>query len=210
MQCMSPKIAPQAKPAGHLPSAAGESPPPQTATDVFHQLALRNTGRMYAVARRILRDDEAARDCVQDSFLAAFRGFAGFEGRAVLTTWLHTVVVHTALAHLKARRAFDRPFDDQDPPIDASGCRVEDHAQSLRLAEAELEGALDRTRVRQAIAALPDQHRAILVLRDIEGYSTLDTAQLLEISPAAAKVRLHRARIALRDALITTIEGPRS
>lgn len=195
---MSPRSAPR----------VDKPPDPAATLAIFDQLVSRNAGRMFAVARRILRDDEAARDCVQDAFLAAYSGFGRFEGRAGLTTWLHTIVVHTALAHLKARRIFDQSLDDQDPPVDASGCRVEDRAQSLRLAEAEFEGALDRTRVRQAIAALPDRHRAILVLRDIEGYSTIETAQLLEISPAAAKVRLHRARIALRDILVTTIEAP--
>ena len=189
-----------------LTPASAPRPEPPAAKAVFEQLVARNTGRMFAVARRILRDEEAARDCVQDAFLAAYRGFARFEGRSVVTTWLHTIVVHTALAHLKAHAALDQPLDRSGATFDATGCRAEDRAQSLRLAEAELEGALDRGRVRAAIATLPAAHRAVLVLRDIEGYTTNETAQLLEISPAAAKVRLHRARIALRDALAAAVE----
>lgn len=195
------------KPVSAAPPEARQ-PPAAAPGTVFEQLVARNTGRMFAVARRILRDEEAARDCVQDAFLAAYRGFARFEGRSVVTTWLHTIVVHTALAHLKARHAHDQSLDQSGAVFDAAGCRVEDRAESLRLAEAEMEGALDRSRVRAAIAALPSRHRAILVLRDIEGYTTNETAQLLEISPAAAKVRLHRARIALRDALVTSVETP--
>ena len=186
-----------------------EAPP---GTAVFEQLVARNAGRMFAVARRILRDEAAARDCVRDAFLAAHRGFARFEGRSVVTTWLHTIVVHTALAHLKARHRLDQPDDgDAGADFDAAGCRVEDHTQATRIADAERDGTLDRARVRAAVAALPPVYRAVLVLRDIEGYSTNETAQLLEISPGATKHRLHGARIALRDTLAprTAVGSPR-
>lgn len=173
---------------------------------MFTDLVRHHGGRMLAVARRIVGDEAAAHDCVQDAFLNAYRGGAGFAGRSSIGTWLHRIVVNEALQQLRRRRGFrEESIETASGQFDAEGCRIDDRAQSLRLAEAVFEGRERRARVRRAIAGLPISHRTILVLRDIEGYDTAETAALLDLSPAAAKVRLHRARLALKDVLLADL-----
>ena len=159
-------------------------------------------GRMLAVARRFLRTEEDSADAVQDAFLSAFRSLDGFEGNAALGTWLHRILVNVCLMRLRTlSRRREVSIDDLLPVFDESGqhrCPVQTwNDQSL----AQLTQQETRAHVRACIDQLPSPHREVLLLRDMEGLDTEETAQLLGINAGAVKTRLHRARQALRTLL---------
>ena len=168
----------------------------------YEELVRSYGGRLLAGARRFLRVGEDARDAGQDAFLSAFRSIDRFEGQAVLSTWLHRIIVNASLMKLRTRRRKpEHPIEDllpgylEDGHLErpASPWRTEEMDQAERN---ELRGlVLDR------IHSLPDGHRNVLLLRDIEGLDTEEAAELLGISPGAVKTRLHRARQALRELL---------
>jgi RNA polymerase sigma-70 factor (ECF subfamily) len=168
----------------------------------FDELVRSTAPRLLATLRRMLRSDEDARDALQESYFAAFRALGRFEGQARLSTWLHRIAVNTALMRLRSRRR--RPeasIDELLPRFDADGHRVLEPPCARPSAEEELDEAQRRAAVRAAVDRLPELHRTVLVLRDIEGLGSEETARALGISVDAAKMRLHRARQALRTLL---------
>ncbi len=167
----------------------------------FEELVRTHGGRMLAVARRFLDEDEA-QDAVQDAFLSAFRSIQRFEGNARLGTWLHRIVVNAALMKLRTRgRRPEQPIDELLPRFLEDGHMAEPAAPWRQSALDALERRELQGRVRGAIAELPDSYRVVLLLRDVEELDTQETAEALGITPANVKVRLHRARQALRTLL---------
>ena len=173
----------------------------------FERLVRSQGPRLLAVARRILRSEEDARDCLQETFLAAHRSLAQYEGRAPLAAWLRRIAVNSALMRLRARRA--RPettIDELLPVYDAYGLRAGPTRTHDLTPEELLRRTDTRKLVHQALDELPDGYREVLLLRDIEGYSTAETAELLQATPGAVKVRVHRARSALKALLAPLFE----
>ena len=168
----------------------------------YELLVRRHGGAMLAVARRVMHNEEDAREAVQDAFLQAFRSIHHFREEARLSTWLHRIVVNAALMRL--RRASRRPevaIDELLPQFDDAGEHVES-IQSLPVsAEAALESSEIRSQVRACIDQLPGQYRAVIVLRDLQELTTTEAATALGISENAVKIRLHRAHQALRTLL---------
>lgn len=165
----------------------------------FELLVRTHGGRLLSVARRFLGTNEDAEDAVQETFIKAFKSIRTFEERAQLHTWLHRIVVNTSLMKLRERRR--RPqesLDDLLPTFTEDGHQT---TESREWSDALLERKETATLVRQAIACLPEQHRTVLVLRDIEERDTAETAAILGTSTTVVKVRLHRARQALRTLL---------
>jgi RNA polymerase sigma-70 factor (ECF subfamily) len=159
-------------------------------------------GRMLAVARRFVRHDQDAQDIVQSAYLNAFRSVGQFEGQCLIGTWLHRIVVNTALMKLRARRR--RPeasIDDLLPTFQEDGHHVEQFAEWCAPADELIERAETRAIVHACIERLPDNYREVLILRDIEELSTEESARALSMTPTAVKVRLHRARQALSTLL---------
>jgi len=160
-------------------------------------------GRMLAVARRFLQDEDLARDAVQDAFLSAFRSIQAFDGDAQLATWLHRIVVNAALMKLRTRRR--KPEQSIEPMLPAFAEDGHHAGRPVVAWTASAEEALlrreARERVRAAIADLPERYRTVLLLRDIEERSTREAADLLGITENAVKLRLHRARQALATRL---------
>ena len=168
----------------------------------FEALVRRFGGRMLAVARRLTRNEEDARDVVQSAYLSAFRALADFKADAQLSTWLHRIVVNTALMKLRTRRR--KPEESIDallPAFQEDGHHVERFAGWNTPADRLLEQAETRAAVRACIDGLPDRYREVVMLRDIEELSTQEAAAILKTTPTAVKVRLHRARQALRTIL---------
>ena len=168
----------------------------------YERLVVAYGGRMLAVARRILRDEEAARDALQEAFLLAFRGLPRFAGQSRLGTWLHRIVVNAAL--MKLRRGRARPEESIEPLLPVF--LADGHAADAFVAWAEgadqlLARAEVRALVREAIDRLPETYRTVLLLRDLEELAAAEVAELLGITPNAVKIRLHRARQALRQLL---------
>lgn len=157
------------------------------------------SGRLMAVARRYLRNDEDVRDAVQDAFLSAFRSIDRFAGGSQLYTWLHRIQVNACLMKLRTkRRKPEESIEDLLPHFDSGGHQSEPSLLWQEPAEREIERRETRELVRRAIDRLPESYRTVLLLRDIEDVSTEETADLMGISPNAVKIRLHRARQALR------------
>ncbi len=170
--------------------------------DAYHQLVRDYGGRMLAVARRFLRNEEDARDAVQDAFLSAFRSIGSFEGGARLSTWLHRIVVNAALMKLRTRRRKpEKPIEDLMPGFIEDGHFAQIPMAWRPSAADELESREVRELVLRNIDLLPAIYRTVLLLRDVEERGTETTAELLGITTAAVKTRLHRARLALRNLL---------
>jgi len=168
----------------------------------YERLVAVHGGRMLAVARRILRDEEAARDALQEAFLLAFRGLPRFAGQSRLGTWLHRIVVNAALMKLRRGRARpEEPIEPLLPVFLADGHATHPFVPWAEGAEQLLARAEMRALVRAAIERLPESYRTVLLLRDIEELAAAEVAELLGITPNAVKIRLHRARQALRQLL---------
>ncbi|MBT7954639.1 MAG: sigma-70 family RNA polymerase sigma factor [Rhodospirillaceae bacterium] len=159
-------------------------------------------GRALAVARRYLRNSDDAEDCIQDAFLQAFRNIEKFEQRSSLATWLHRIVVNSALMKLRSQtRLAEQSIDDLLPQFDTGECRVEPSWRFDESVETLAAKGEARRHVRDAIDSLPENYRIVLLLRDIEGYRTDETAELMDMTPGSVKITLHRARSALKKKL---------
>ncbi len=158
---------------------------------------------VYRLALRMLGSPEEAEDAMQETFLNAFRAIESFEGRAGLATWLYRIANNVVLMRLRKRQPLFVPIDLHGAAGDGEDAAVtpvqlfdwcclpeEDFATT------EAQGELER-----AIGELPLPLRQVFVLRELEGLSTEETAQTLELTPANVKVRLHRARLWLRERL---------
>jgi RNA polymerase sigma-70 factor (ECF subfamily) len=151
------------------------------------------------VARRYLPEEADAQDALQEAFVLVFRSIGGFEGQSRLSTWLHRIVVNCALMKIRSRSR--RPEDALDAEtIDAmsAGHRASEGraAVSAPASRAEL-----RERIHECLARLPEDYRAILRLRDVEGLELREIATLLDIGLSTVKNRVHRGRHALREML---------
>ena len=167
----------------------------------YEELVTAHSGRLLAVARRILRNAEDARDAVQEGFLSAFRSLPAFHGQSRLATWLHRIVVNAALMKLRARgRRPETSIEDLLPRFLEDGHHAEP-VSAWPAVDELLVRRETRARLRAALDILPENYRTVVVLRDIEELDTESTAQLLGLTPNAVKIRLHRARLALRTLL---------
>jgi len=170
--------------------------------DAFEACVRAYSGQLLAVARRILSHEEDARDAVQDAFLSAFKGIGRFDGLSRISTWLHRIVVNAALSRLRARqRRPEMSIEDLLPHFAEGEHQIDPPAPWKATSVAILQQQEAREMVRGCINRLPETYRIVLVLRDIEGLSTEETAQLLETTLGVVKTRLHRARQALRSLL---------
>lgn len=158
--------------------------------------------RLLSSARRILRNEEDARDATQEAFAKAFSALEGFEGRSSLATWLYRILVNQCLMMLrKKRRHKEVALDALMPEFDIDQCRVEPMWQLSKSVDELIEQKHVRDTIHAAIERLPEKARIVLLLRDIEELSTIEVAEFLEISEGSVKVRLHRARAALKKLL---------
>ena len=158
--------------------------------------------RLLAVARRLVRDEAEAQDVVQTAYLSAFRAVDQFEGAAQISSWLHRIVVNTALMRLRSRkRKPEESIEALLPLFQADGHHVEQFSDWAAPADQLLQQKETRVTVRACIQQLPVHYREVLILRDIEELSTQDVAAALSMTPTTVKVRLHRARQALSTLL---------
>jgi RNA polymerase sigma-70 factor (ECF subfamily) len=170
--------------------------------DAFELVVRTYSGRLLAVTRRILCNDEDARDAVQDALLSAFRSLDRFEGGSLVSTWLHRIAVNAALMKLRTRRRKpEESIEHLLPVYKDDGHHQETYSSWNEPVDVAMTRADNRALVRRCIEALPETYRTVLVLRDIEELDTEEAAQALGISGNAVKIRLHRARQALRTLL---------
>jgi len=162
--------------------------------------------RVYRIAYGITRSESDAEEVVQDVFHTLFRKIETFEGRSALGTWIYRVATNAALLRRRGKRhQVEVKLEDSLPTFLEDGHRDGDRSHVLAdwsdTPEEELLSRETRAIVSRALDALPDHYRAVLVLRDVEGLSSEETAAALGDSVASVKSRLHRARMALREVL---------
>ena len=168
----------------------------------FREIMRRNNRHLFRAARGVLRDDLEAEDVVQEAYVRAFQGLAGFRGEASLSTWLTRIALNEALGRLRRRRT----------TVDLAAIEVAQQGGGACIlmfptaqAGGDPEGAAARREIRrlleEAIDELPEAFRLVLVARDVDGMSVEETAQVLGVRPATVRTRLHRARRLIRAAL---------
>lgn len=151
----------------------------------FSELVRRHRDRMWAVALRTLRDPDEAADALQEAFISAFRAAGSFRGQSQVTTWLHRIVVNACLDRMRRRQARPTsPLPEEGPGEPAAGRDT--------IADRET-----RLAVGAALAQLPPDQRATVVLVDVQGYSVTETAQLLGVAEGTVKSRCARGRTKL-------------
>jgi RNA polymerase sigma-70 factor (ECF subfamily) len=174
----------------------------------FEQLVRLHCTRLLVVARNVLRNEEDAREAIQDAFLSAFKGIGAFDGVARLSTWLHRITLNAALMKLRSRqRHAEQPIDPLLPGFLDDGHQADPAAPWQESAAQLLERRETCDLVRRCIDRLPEAYRTVLLLRDIEELDTEETARLLEVSVGVVKTRLRRARQALRTLLDPHFRG---
>ena len=168
----------------------------QGRVEAFEAIFRRYQARIYTFLRHMVGRPQEAEDLTQVTFVRAWDSIAGLRSPSALGAWLHRIAANAARDYLKsARRRFEVPLVEQaDDWLPAAGESSGDPAQSVLDAEA-------KAAVRMAIAALPDQHRAVVVMHHLEDMSVGDIARALGVRPGTVMSRLSRAREALRDAL---------
>jgi RNA polymerase sigma-70 factor, ECF subfamily len=166
---------------------------------LYEILMRRYNQRLFRIARSVLADDAEAEDVAQDAWVRAYENLGQFGGRASFATWLTKIALYEALSRQRRRRRLVALPDPEAESPRAADRRAIEHREpgpEQRVRTCELRSALV-----SAVDALPTTLRVAFVLRDVEGLSTSEAASTLEITEAALKVRLHRARLALREDL---------
>jgi RNA polymerase sigma-70 factor (ECF subfamily) len=167
----------------------------------FAQLVAKYEQRVYNLARKMVHDPQDAEDVLQETFISVYRHLADFHGESSFSTWLYRIATNASLMKLRARKDTTVSLDE---PVEA-----ESNGEFLPreivdwsiTPEQALLSAEVRAQMDQAVNALPTTLRAVFVLRDIEGLSVQETADVLGLSVPNVKTRLHRARLQLRESL---------
>ncbi|GAB6061572.1 RNA polymerase sigma factor [Deferrisoma palaeochoriense] len=166
----------------------------------FEELVNRTEGRIYSLLLRMTGNPEDARELMQETYLSAYRNLKSFQGNAAFSTWLYRIATNHALMRLRKKQPDTVSWDELPMPS-----HEEIRQKGVTDWALDPKEALLRQEVRQllvrAIQELPPIYRAVVVLRDVEGLSTADTAKILGTTEGAVKTRLHRARIHLREKL---------
>ncbi len=162
---------------------------------LFEILMRRYNQRLFRVTRSIVTNDAEAEDIIQDAYLRAFSHLNQYEGRARFSTWLTKIAIYEAYARL---RRIDHQKVDSISVLEVRGMEVKSDGRNpeQQTYDGELKMLLEK-----AFDSLSDEYRSVFMLREIEGMSTAETAECLEISEENVKIRLHRARTALQQVL---------
>jgi RNA polymerase sigma-70 factor (ECF subfamily) len=155
---------------------------------------------IYGLAIKILNDGQDAEDVLQETFIKAIRALPDFEGRSSLSTWLHRIAVNEALLFLRKQKPGTISFDQEEPGEEEGEQQIQ-IVDWCCLPEEELLSAESKRFLDNAIKNLPQTLRLVFMLRDVEGFTIRETAEILKISEMNVKTRLLRARLHLRQEL---------
>jgi RNA polymerase sigma-70 factor (ECF subfamily) len=169
-------------------------------TALFEILMRRYNQRLFRAARAILRADADAEDAVQQAYISAYTKLAQFAGAARFSTWLTRITVHEALQRVRRRnRLGEVELEDE--------ATMKPMVSPERNPEEQLAGREDAAQVEAALDGLPESYRVVFMMREVQQLSVAETADCLELSEENVKVRLHRAKAMLRDALYARMES---
>mgnify|MGYP001147295607 FL=1 len=167
----------------------------------FAELVERTSGKIYSLGLKMLGNEQDAEDMLQETYIKAFKALPGFENRSSITTWLFRIAANEALMILRKRKNMLPAVDiDDDSGDDVEPKEIVDWCC---LPEGELQSGETRAELNRAIDLLSPALRMVFLLRDVEGFSGLETAAILGITEDAVKTRLVRARLKMREELST-------
>ena len=173
----------------------------------FARLVEAYSGVIYRLALKMLENPQDAEDVLQETFIKALRAIKNFDGRSNLSTWLYRIATNEALMLLRRHKritvSLDEPAETEEQEVEP--LQIVDWCC---MPEEELVSAEARAYLDKAVEELPYSLRVVFLLRDIEGLSTLETGEVLNLSETAVKTRLSRARLRLRE-LLTGYYGER-
>ena len=169
----------------------------------FEELVARHEEKVYGLALRMTRSEADAAEITQDTFLSAYQHLAEFRGEAAFGSWVHRIAANNALMRLRRQRVLDVVNEDlAGPEFTERGSLAESPETdwTRRADDKILDEELGRA-IRVATDALPEGYREVFLLKDVEGLSYEEISEMVGISVPAVKSRLHRARLALREAI---------
>jgi RNA polymerase sigma-70 factor (ECF subfamily) len=170
----------------------------------FDALVERYRGKVYGLALRMMQDPQDAEEMLQETFLSAWQSLAAFRGDSALGSWLHRICANFCLMRLRQRRSSKEVGHDPLPGPDFSHDGLLLTPPSYDWSRGTEEHVLNnelRGAIEEATARLPDGHRTTFLLRDVEGLSYEEIAEVMGTTVPSVKSRLHRARLALREAI---------
>jgi RNA polymerase sigma-70 factor (ECF subfamily) len=179
----------------------------------FEALLERYEDKVFRLAYRFVRNESDAKEILQDTFLSVWRKLDTFKGDSQFSSWVYRVAANTALMRLRSQRRHPEISTEDLPPGFLDGFRPATgggealaHLPSpgenwAKRPDEQLQSDELRRHIQAAVEALPELYRTVFLIRDVEGLSTEETAEVLGISVPTVKTRLHRARIALREAI---------
>lgn len=162
----------------------------------FGELVSRYETKVFSLALKMVRNPEDAEDVLQDTFLRAYRGIKSFKGNSTFSTWIYRITANSALMRLRKKQLPTVSIEDADERETPVNIADWSPGPVEQLLSQELQRVMD-----EAIEALPAEFRQVFVLRDIEEMSNAEAAEILDLSVAAVKSRLHRARLKVRNRL---------
>jgi RNA polymerase sigma-70 factor (ECF subfamily) len=166
----------------------------------FAELLDQNSAKIYRLALKMVGNAQDAEDILQETFIKAYKNIDKFEGRSKLSTWLYRIAVNQSLMVIRKRKQDELPLD-AEVEIQNGDTVPRQIVDWCCLPEKELLSSETHLHIKEAIKTLSDTNRAAFLLRDVEGLSTREAAEALDISESALKVRLMRARMQLREEL---------
>ena len=168
---------------------------------LYEIIMRRYNQRLYRVARAVLRDDAEAEDVMQDAYVRAYQHLDQFAGRSLFSTWLTRIALHEALSRLRLRNR-NQQFDDTGRDGESSMNNMVESSPDpeQNASRAELSHLLE-----EALLGLPEQYRTVVMLRDVEGMSTAETASALDLTEDNVKIRLHRGRAMARGWIVERV-----
>jgi RNA polymerase sigma-70 factor (ECF subfamily) len=174
-------------------------------THLFHELICPYERSVFAMALSFLHNEADAEDAAQEAFLKAYRNLAGFRGESKFGTWLISITLNEARSRIRRKNVAPLVSLDEEPdePGHVSPALLRDWRQ---IPSEALERQEVRLLLQEAIAALPENYRIVFLLRDVDGLSTNEAAEVLNITVASLKVRLHRARMMLQKSLAPSLK----
>jgi RNA polymerase sigma-70 factor (ECF subfamily) len=173
-------------------------------TELYEIIMRRYNQRLFRVARAILHSNDEAEDVMQDAYVRAYEHLNQFLGRARFSTWLTRIAIHEALARVQKKNR-SQELDAMISPEKETALTAPSVSPEQQASQAEAARLLE-----EALLTLPDHYRVVVMMRDIEEMSTLETAEALELSDDNVKIRLHRARSLLREELLAKAHESRS
>jgi len=175
-------------------------------TESFGALVTRYQDRLFNTVIRLVDNAEDARDIVQEAFLSAYQSLHSFKGDSLFFTWLYRIAVNTAISYKRKQKVLLRLHRAGE---DGGGREPADPSEISRPGH-QMETAEEERRVHDALARLSPEHRAVLVMKDLEGQKYEEMAEILAVPIGTVRSRLHRARLELRDILQKEKEGPKA